>query len=208
MSPPLLMETDSASSMPEPLRPPGPGPSLTGPPLVLSHALNRDKQTRNLISGTTKPDVEFVISPSRENVNVLCNPGFYDQVVKPAFCTLTEGFSFPVNSITLSCSAVTPHLDSTLVEERRMVKFYFILGGIPSMVTLHFHHTTCNLQVQGSRIMPDFNTSAVWFVKNALYERLTYMSKTNQSSQPSVNHRNFPNHSRGNMWSLQQSIHW
>ena len=138
--------------------------------MLLRHALNRDKQAINVVAGITKPDIEFIISPSRENVNVHCNPGFYGQVVKPAFCTITEGFSFPVNSLTLSCSAVIPHLDTSLIEERRMVKFYFLLCGIPSTVTVHFHHTTCNIQIQGSRIMPDLNTSAVLFVKNALYE--------------------------------------
>ena len=151
-----------------------------GSALLLPHTLDRDKQTKNLIQSTSKPDVEFVISPSQENVNVLCNPGFYDQVARPAFCDLTQGFSFTVNSLTLSCSEVTPHLDRTLVEERRLVKFYFLLGGVPGTVSIHFHHTTCNIQVQGARKMPDMSSAAVWFVKNALYERLTYMSKTKQ----------------------------
>ena len=173
--------SDLALSNPTTQAPPSSGLGLASDSLLLNHALNREKQSRNLLARINTPDVQFITSPSKENVNVQCNPGFYDQVIKPAFCTITEGFSFSVNSIILSLSTVVPHLDSTLVEERRMVKFSFLLSGIPSMVTLHFHHTTCNLQVQGSRIMPDLNTSSVWFVKNALYERLTCLSMTKQS---------------------------
>ena len=80
-----------------------PGPILSdsiGSVHLLPHTLNQAKQTKNLLDGTTKADVVFEVSPSMENVNVYCNPGFY----KPAFCTLTKGFTFSIGDINLSYS--------------------------------------------------------------------------------------------------------
>ena len=125
-----------------------PGPAHDVPPLhVLPHTLNQEKQTRNLLSGTSKDDVIFEISPSMENVNVLCNPGFYQQVARPAFCTLSKGFTFSIGDINLSCSEIPPYLDNVGIEQTLLFKFNFILDGNPGVVSIHLNHTTQKLQV-------------------------------------------------------------
>ena len=127
----------------------------------LPHTLNQAKQTRNLISNTTREDVVFEISPSLENVNVLCNPGFYQQVARPAFCNLSKGFTFSIGDINLSCSEITPYLDLSGIEQTKLIKFNFIVGGSPALITIHLHHTNQKVQVQGSTVMPDQSTAAV-----------------------------------------------
>ena len=122
----------------------------------------------------------FEVSPSMENVNVYCNPGFYQQVGRPAFCTLDKGFTFKIADINFSYSEITPGVDLAGIEQTLLVKFSFILGGSPGVVTIHLHHTKQKIQVQGSTLMPDQNSAAVWFVLNGMYERFLKMSKNNQ----------------------------
>ena len=155
-----------------------PGPS--DPSFHLPHTLNQTKQTSNLINNATKQDVVFEISPSLENVNVLCNPGFYQHIARPAVSTLSKGFTFSIGDINLSCSEITPSLDMNGIEQTLLFKFNFIVHGCPSLVSVHLHHSKQKVQVQGSAKMPDQNTSAIWFVLNGMYDRFLLMSKNNQ----------------------------
>ena len=125
-----------------------PGPQDTA--RILPHTLNQAKQTRNLIDGASKSDVWFEISPSTENVNVHCNPGFYQQVARPAFSTLSKGFTFNIADINLSCSEITPSFDLAGIEQTKLIKFNFIVCGTPGLVSIHLYHSTQKLQVQGS----------------------------------------------------------
>ena len=149
---------------------------------LLQHTLNRDKQTRSLLANTIRPDVVFEISPNKENVNVRCSPGFYQQIAKPAFSTLTKGFTFDVSGINLSCSIKTTSKDQTGVTERVLLKFNFVLNGVPGLIAVHLYHTSQLIQVQGSMVMPDMNSAAVWFVKHALEERFRALSKSQHYS--------------------------
>ena len=50
------------------------------------------------------------------------------------------------------------------------------------LVAVHLHHTTQLIQVQGSMIMPDLTSSAVWFVKHCMEDRFTNMSRVHHFS--------------------------
>ena len=66
---------------------PYPGPDAVH---LLPHSLNKEKQTRSLLANTTRPDVQFEVSPSKQNLNVHCSPGFYQQIAKPALANLSN----------------------------------------------------------------------------------------------------------------------
>ena len=129
------------------------------------------------------PDVLFEVSSSETNVNVKCNPGFYQQIAKPAFSTLSEGFSFTINNINLYCSSKTISKDLAGTIERELIKFGFKLDNSSGVISVHLHHTTQLIQVQGSLIMPDSSTAAVWFVKYAMESRFKSLSKTQKYLQ-------------------------
>ena len=151
-----------------------------GTELVLDHTLNQVKQTNQVIANTSKTAVSFEPSTNGSNVNIDCNSGFYFHVARPAFSQLSKGYQFNHPATSFYLSEVTPHLDHTMTEQGRLVKFTFFNGGVQQSLSVHLHHTTCKVQVQGGAIMPDRTTAAVWFVRNFIHDSFTSLAQSNR----------------------------
>lgn len=143
-----------------------------------SFKLDKNKQLRKLKDDTTLADYEIEISQSNENINIYCNTGFYTKVAFPSFQDLAIGQKIPVGNISVLCHDVTERVDAMGAATATVIMFRFSqenlsLGG----VTVHLHHTTRNVQIQGSALFPDNKKAPVWFVDNVIKERFSTMSK-------------------------------
>ena len=77
----------------------------------------------------------------------------------------------------VTCSNIEPSFDYLGVEYNRI--FWFSLrdsAGKNASVTVHLHHTTRLVQVQGGAILSDGVVAAVWFVKNLLIQLFLRLS--------------------------------
>ena len=148
-------------------------------PLVLDHTLNQVKQSNQIIADIGKTAVSFEPNTSGSNVNIDCNPGFYHLIVRPSFCNLQRGYQFTHLSTSFVLTDFTPHLDHTSTEEGRLLQFTFHNRGGEQSLSVHLHHTTRRVQVQGAAVMPDHNTAAVYFVNHFLTESFKSLAQTN-----------------------------
>ena len=152
-------------STPSPDPPPDPGAPLR----QASFTLNQERQTNKLVNDATISDCEFCPNNSNSNVNIKCSAGFYKAVAMPSFSTLSPGFSHHSGTAAVSCSTIEPSLDNNGVEFNRI--FWFTIrdnAGVSAAVTVHLHHSTRLVQVQGAAILHDGTVAALWFVKNLL----------------------------------------
>ena len=152
-------------SFPPPDAPPDPASSYR----QASFALNPDLQTNKLVSDATIVDCEFSSNNSNQNVNVKCSVGFYKAVAMPAFATLSPGFTQQSGTSVITCSNIQPSLDSNGIEFNRI--FWFSVretDGLSAAITVHLHHSTRLVQVQGGALLSDGSVAATWFVKNLL----------------------------------------
>ena len=155
---------------------PDPGPAATNYRQA-SFSLNPDIQTDKLVSDASIKDCEFCVNNSDSNVNIKTSAGFYKHVAMPAFSTLSPGFSHQANGAMVSCTNIEPSLDYRGVEYNRI--FWFSLrdsAGKNASITVHLHHTTRLVQVQGASILSDGVVAAVWFVKNLLVQLFLKLS--------------------------------
>ena len=144
-----------------------------------SFTLDRNKQLKKLKKDSNIKDFEIEISPSDKNVNINCSTGFYTKVALPSFQDLAVGHTLPVGDLSVKCHDITNRTDAsgattTTVIMFRMCQNNLSLGG----VTIHLHHTTRNIQVQGSALLPDKKLAPVWFVDNVLKERFSQLSES------------------------------
>ena len=94
-----------------------------------------------------------------------------------AFSNLSPGFSHQVANVGVTCSNIEPSIDYRGVEFNRIFWFNILGSDICGAITVHLHHTTRLVQVQGSAVMYDGQVAAVWFVKNLLLGLFTRLSK-------------------------------
>ena len=144
-----------------------------------SFALNKEKQIHNLGVDSHLPDFEITMNDSDRNVNIQCSSAYYDAVAKPVLCGLTKETSLNFNNIAINCSHINYNRDRNGYEYNRVLHIVLTGGGQASIgkVTVHLHHTTRLLQLQGSSVMPDGNTAPVWFLNTFVKERFTRISK-------------------------------
>ena len=168
-----------------------------------SFTLNESHQVDKVVSDATISDCEFSPNNSDSNVNIKCSSGFYKAVAMPAFSTLTPGFSQSSREATITCSNIEPSFDYKGVEFNRI--FWFSIRdacGVSVNVTIHLHHTTRLVQVQGSSILSDGSVAAVWFVKNLLLGLFLKLGKARGHDITAFNNavlaNNFTNTSVGN----------
>ena len=131
--------------------------------------LNQNVQVDKLVADAAISDCEFVANNSDQNVSIQCSSGFYKAVAKPAFSSLSPGFSHRSGDALVTCSNIEHSCDYRGVEYNRI--FWFSIrdqAGTCASVTVHLHHTTRLVQVQGGAIISDGLVAAVWFVKNLL----------------------------------------
>ena len=169
-----LVPASNHPPQPQPYPPPGvPSANFR----QASFTLNPDTQTEKLVSDASIQDCEFCVNNSDSNVNIKTSAGFYKHVAMPAFSTLTPGFSHQACGVVVSCSNIEPSLDYRGVEYNRI--FWFSIrdsAGMSASVTVHLHHTTRLVQVQGGAILSDGVVAAVWFVKNLLIQLFLKLS--------------------------------
>ena len=136
---------------------------------MASFALDRDKQLQRLREDAKEPNYTIEISPSQENINIFCNSAYYTKVVLPTFDNLISGNVFSQGKFKVTCDDHIERFDTTNVRTTTIIKFKFLfnsskVGG----VTVHLHHTTRNVQIQGSATLPDNYKAPLWFLHNFL----------------------------------------
>ena len=144
-----------------------------------SFSLDKNKQLKKLRKDASLADFEIEVSPNNENVNIQCSTGFYTKVAKPALEDLAVGTSSSVGNVIVKCHDITLRTDvsgaaTTTVIMYRLFQQKLSIG----QVTVHLHHTSRNVQVQGSALLPDNTKAPVWFVENVLRNRFNEMSRT------------------------------
>ena len=140
--------------------------------------LNQNQQMDKLIADASISDCEFSANNSDSNVNIKCSAGFYKAVANPAFSALSPGFSQRVAGALVTCSSIEPSYDYRGLEFNRI--FFFSIrdtDGVTAPITIHLHHTTRLVQVQGGAILHDGQVAAIWFVKNLILELFLELSQ-------------------------------
>ena len=140
--------------------------------------LNRSKQVTEIRKDARIPDFEINVNNSDENCTIKCSSGFYIQVAQSCFMTLNESTVFNVSGIAITISDIIKTNDKNGSEVNRLIHFTFTsehqgCGG----VAVHLHHSTRNIQVQGSHQMPDRSKAALWFVDNVVVKRFKEQAK-------------------------------
>ena len=142
-------------------------------------ALNQPKQVTEIRKDARISDFEINVNNSDENCTIKCSSGFYIQVAQSCFLTLDETTVFNVSGVVISISDIIKTNDKNGSEVNRLIHFTFTSeqqssGG----VAVHLHHSTRNIQVQGSHKMPDHSKAALWFVNNVVVKKFKEQAKT------------------------------
>ena len=144
-----------------------------------SFSMNKGKQLKKLCLDTEILDVSIEVSPSLKNVNIKCSTGYYFQVVAPAVRGLDVGCEIDVSKIKVKCVDKVGKVDAE--GSGLNTRFKFILFDeqkFVGSVTMHLHHTTRLVQVQGSSILPDKSLAPIWFVQNFMQHILSPLAAT------------------------------
>ena len=139
--------------------------------------LNRDKQVSKLLSDAAIDDFTINVSPTEQNINIVCSTGFYSLVVLPTFSKVSVGYTTTAANVDIHCNDITGKVDSSKSNVNTVV--FFKLNSTSSRtnnVTITLHHTVRKVQVQGSSIMNNNIRANVWFLENVLLGFFTEMS--------------------------------
>ena len=142
-----------------------------------NYTLDRNKQIKKLRRDTAIDDFDIVVSKNKQNVNIVCNTGFYTKIAVPALQSLTVGHEKLCDGVTVQCQDIIGNFDATHAQQATVMYFRLSqnkvsLGG----VRIHLHHTNRKLQLQGGAILPDKRTAPVWFVDTVLRSHFTQLS--------------------------------
>ena len=156
-------------------------PKIPGPPIIArktTFTLDRSKQVKRLNKDTVIDNFEITINANNENVNIQCNAGFYAIVAKPVMEDLAFGLSQTIEDITIKCHDITNRSDSTGAATTTVIMFRLHHKHVSTgQVTVHLHHTTRLVQVQGSALLPNGTRAPVWFVERVLRDKFVAQSK-------------------------------
>ena len=154
---------------------------------VAEFELNRAKQTASICKDALIKDFKVVTKDQDRNINIECSSGFYAQVAKPTLCSLSQDHIPPILGISVFCEDVTRSLDSLGHEFNRTMFFKLQVNDIVRKATVHVHHSSRLVQIQGGALMPDKSTAASWFVRNILYGKFQILAKAKSYSIASFN---------------------
>ena len=158
------------------------------------YSLNRKKQLSKLGNDTNIKDFEIIVSPTEQNINILCSTGFYSMVVMPAFSPINVGHYMSTADTDIRCYDLTGKIDGTQASVNTVI-FFKLTSSNKSRthnVTVTLHHTVRKVQVQGSSIINNKSRANVWFLENIILAIFT-----NISSDKSINISKFNNAVRG-----------
>ena len=91
------------------------------------HILNKDKQIERLLDNSRRSDTEIVINNNDENVNIICNPGFYKFVVQPCLLSISPGHQINYKGLNFELRSSTPHKDQLGTVPSTVLKFIYII---------------------------------------------------------------------------------
>ena len=124
------------------------------------------------------------------NVSIDCNSGVYLSAVKPALEAITVGWQAEISSTTVFCDEISPRSDISGRRVCTKLVLYLTENLNPSVkckVVLHFYHTSCTVQVQGSSPLLCGTSSPVWLVKHFLEPLATTHAAQNSASIEEIN---------------------
>ena len=144
-----------------------------------SFRLDQSKQLKRLKKDSTLSNFEVEINKSEENVNILCSVGFYAKVALPTFEHIAAGAETVADNVSVICHDVTKRTDANGAATTTVIIYRLYQDKISiGQVTVHLHHTTRNVQLQGSALMPNNSKAPVWFLQNILRNKFTRLSDT------------------------------
>ena len=153
-----------------------------------NYSLNKKKQMNEIQKDANLKDFDVSVNNADQNVTIKCSSGFYTQVALPSFATLAKSTVFTKSKIAISVDEVSITKDLSGLDSNRLMHFSFMnelkdVGG----VTVHLHHSTRSIQIQGSHIMPDSTRAALWFVNNVTLTRFKDQAKAKKFAIKSFN---------------------
>ena len=150
--------------------------------------LNQRKQTAGIYRDAQIEDFKLVHKDHDKNINIECNSGFYVQVAKPTVSSLSHDPVPPALGFSIVCDSMTQNHDALGLEFNLTIFLRIVHdNGNSNKVTIHTHNSTRCIQVQGGSSMPDRSTSALWFVKNVLYDKFQSLAKARSYNIASIN---------------------
>ena len=139
-----------------------------------AYALNAQSLLSNLVlDATLESDVICDFNCHGQNVNIKCSSGFYAAVAKPTLCSISDGHTVTIHGIVVSMSTSgVDTVDANGLSVNRLLKITMSAAKSPSsfigVLTIHLHHTTRLVQIQGSAVMADSTTAPIWFAEKVL----------------------------------------
>ena len=143
------------------------------------YTLDREKQINRLAQDTSKDDFEMSVSSNEHNVSILCSTGFYSVVAIPAFEKIDKDFTMSITNHTVTCVDVIKKLDKSNASVNSVLYFRVVNhhDDLTAKVTIHLHHTTRRIQVQGGSFVNRQKRAAVWLVENFILLAFKNVSK-------------------------------
>ena len=188
-----ILQVDGASDLPFPTSPlqylptnpalqtTDPSMGQPGQPENLKRApynLNRAKQVNKLANDASIKDYVINVSPTEQNVNIVCSTGFYSLVVLPAFSSLFIGYNSTAANVKIHCYDLTGKVDGSNANVNTVI--FFKLNPENSSrsnnVTITLHHTVRKVQLQGSSMVNNGTRANVWFLENILLRMFSIVS--------------------------------
>ena len=90
------------------------------------------------------------------------------------------GYSFVHPTTSFLVTEFTHQKDASGIDQSLKLRLSFTVQGVAAFITIHVYNSTQALLVQGTRIMPDSTTAAVWFTKNMLYDHFASKAALHQ----------------------------
>ena len=155
---------------------------------IAQFELNKTKQTAGIYRDAFIQDFKVVQKDQDRNINVECSSGFYAQVAKPTICSLSQDYIPPILGFSITCTDITKNIDGS-GNEFNLTMFFKVCqaNGNSRKVTIHVHHSTRLVQIQGGSTMPDGSNSALWFLQNVLLGKFQVLAKAKSYNITSFN---------------------
>ena len=169
---------------------------------INNYTFNKEKQTQKIVKDALKNDYEVTLNNCDQNAIIRCNPGFYIQVARSSLDSLKNNSMLKAGNITVAVDEITISRELNYVEATKLIKFSLLSDQKKvGFVSVHLHHSTRTIQVQGNSTMPDKSKAALWFT-NFITDRFKVQAKaksyaiknTNESITKAANNKNVTRH--------------
>ena len=155
---------------------------------IASYTLNQQKQTDKIIKDAALNDYDVTVNNNDMNVTIKCSPGFYLQVAKPSLLGLTDNTYLSKDRLRIILNKSTKTKDLNGHESTHLLNFSLTSDqDSECCVTVHLHHSTRTIQIQGSSSMPDSSKAAVWFHTNVVVGKFRDLARVKQYAVKNTN---------------------